>query len=591
MFDENVDKRTYAMKDGDLFRRLLAYAKPYWLQFIFVFVLLFVASYAITEQPLYIGQALDIVSVDGFDFSLIMNIVYRMILIIVIYNSFTYINTIILQRIGQSIIYTIRQEIFTHLENHDIAYLNSSPTGSFVTRVTNDTNILNEMFTSVIVSIIGSLFVIGNIIFKMINLDWRMALYVLITIPIIVVITFIFRIAARKAYRTQRRNRSKVNAFLAEHLGGMKIIQIFNQEKRKFDEFDELNTQLKYSFYKQILIFGIFRPAMYFMYIAAALIVFYVGGVSVITGLISVGVVVTMHAFVGNLFEPINQLAEVYNVLQSAFASAERIFGIMDTPPQIVDEEDGIELVEMRGEIEFKDVWFKYVEDEWVLKGVSFKVLSKESVAFVGATGSGKTTILSLIVRNYDIQQGEILIDGINIKRIKKSTLRRFVGQMLQDVFMFSGTIESNIKLLSKDITDNEMIEACKYVNAHQFIDKLDHKYQEPVRERGNNFSSGQRQLISFARTIVHNPSVMILDEATSNIDTETEQLIQDSLSKMMGIGTMLIVAHRLSTIQHVDNIIVLSKGEILEMGNHQELLKQKGHYYNLYRIQYQDQH
>jgi len=591
MFDENVDKRTYAMKDGDLFRRLLAYAKPYWLQFIFVFVLLFVASYAITEQPLYIGQALDIVSVDGFDFSLIMNIVYRMILIIVIYNSFTYINTIILQRIVQSIIYTIRQEIFTHLENHDIAYLNSSPTGSFVTRVTNDTNILNEMFTSVIVSIIGSLFVIGNIIFKMINLDWRMALYVLITIPIIVVITFIFRIAARKAYRTQRRNRSKVNAFLAEHLGGMKIIQIFNQEKRKFDEFDELNTQLKYSFYKQILIFGIFRPAMYFMYIAAALIVFYVGGVSVITGLISVGVVVTMHAFVGNLFEPINQLAEVYNVLQSAFASAERIFGIMDTPPQIVDEEDGIELVEMRGEIEFKDVWFKYVEDEWVLKGVSFKVLSKESVAFVGATGSGKTTILSLIVRNYDIQQGEILIDGINIKRIKKSTLRRFVGQMLQDVFMFSGTIESNIKLLSKDITDNEMIEACKYVNAHQFIDKLDHKYQEPVRERGNNFSSGQRQLISFARTIVHNPSVMILDEATSNIDTETEQLIQDSLSKMMGIGTMLIVAHRLSTIQHVDNIIVLSKGEILEMGNHQELLKQKGHYYNLYRIQYQDQH
>ena len=245
----------------------------------------------------------------------------------------------------------------------------------------------------------------------------------------------------------------------------------------------------------------------------------------------------------------------------------------------------------MRGEIEFRDVWFKYVEDEWVLKGVSFKVLSKESVAFVGATGSGKTTILSLIVRNYDIQQGEILIDGINIKRIKKSTLRRFVGQMLQDVFMFSGTIESNIKLLSKDITDNEMIEACKYVNAHQFIDKLDHKYQEPVRERGNNFSSGQRQLISFARTIVHNPSVMILDEATSNIDTETEQLIQDSLSKMMGIGTMLIVAHRLSTIQHVDNIIVLSKGEILEMGNHQELLKQKGHYYNLYRIQYQDQH
>ena len=590
MFDENVDKRTYAMSDGELFRRLLAYAKPYWLQFIVVFVMLFIASYAITEQPLYIGQALDIVSDSGFDFQLIMNIVYRLIVVVIIYNLFTYINTIILQRIGQNIIYSIREEIFTHLEHHDIAYLNSSPTGSFVTRVTNDTNILNEMFTSVIVNVIGSLFIIANILYKMISLDWRMSLYVMITIPIIIILTFVFRIAARKAYRAQRRNRSRVNAFLAEHLSGMKIIQIFNQEKRKFKEFDELNTQLKYSFYRQILIFGIFRPTMYFMYIAASLIVFYVGGISTITGLISVGIVVSMHVFVGNLFEPINQLAEVYNVLQSAFASAERIFGIMDTSSQVLDEEDGIELQNMNGEIEFKDVWFKYVEDEWVLKGVSFKVLPKESVAFVGATGSGKTTILSLIVRNYDIQQGEILIDGINIKRITKSSLRRFIGQMLQDVFMFSGTIESNIKLLSEDITDEEMVEACKYVNAHQFIDKLDNKYQEPVRERGNNFSSGQRQLISFARTIVHNPSVMILDEATSNIDTETEQLIQDSLSKMMGIGTMLIVAHRLSTIQHVDNIIVLSKGKILEMGDHQELLKQKGHYYNLYRIQYQDQ-
>jgi ATP-binding cassette subfamily B protein len=590
MFEENVDKRTYAMKDSELLKRLLNYSKPYWLQFILIFLLLFVASYAITEQPLYIGQALDIVSETGFDFNLILNIVYRLILVVVIYNVFTYINTIMLQRIGQSIIYSIREEIFTHLEYHDIAYLNSSPTGSFVTRVTNDTNILNEMFTSVIVNVIGSLFVIGNIMYKMFALDWRMSLYVLATIPVIIFFTFIFRIAARKAYRAQRRNRSRVNAFLAEHLSGMKIIQIFNQEERKFKEFDDLNTQLKYSFYKQILIFGIFRPTMYFMFIAASLIVFYVGGVSAITGLISVGVVFTMYVFVGNLFEPINQLAEVYNVLQSAFASAERIFSIMDTPPQILDEDDGIELVQMRGEIEFRDVWFKYVEDEWVLKGVSFKVLEKESVAFVGSTGSGKTTILSLIVRNYDIQQGEILIDGINIKRIKKQSLRKFVGQMLQDVFMFSGTIESNIKLLADDITDEQMIEACKYVNAHQFIDRLEQKYQEPVRERGNNFSSGQRQLISFARTIVHSPSVMILDEATSNIDTETEQLIQDSLSKMMGIGTMLIVAHRLSTIQHVDNIIVLSKGTILEMGNHQELLKQKGHYYNLYRIQYQDQ-
>jgi ATP-binding cassette subfamily B protein len=589
MYEENVDKRSFDLKDSEIIRRLMAYSKPYMLQILLVLVMLFVSAYALTEQPIYIGQALDIVATD-FAMSEIIEIVSYLGIILLVSNVFNYIVTIILQRIGQSIIYTIREEIFTHLEFHDVAYLNSSPTGSFVTRVTNDTNILNEMYTSVIVNLFNSIFLITMIIFKMYRLSPSLTLYVLITIPVIILFTFIFRIAARKAYRLQRANRSRVNGFLAEHLSGMKIIQIFNQEQRKFEEFDELNTNLKLSFYRQILIFAIFRPTMFFMYIVGTIIVFYFGGLNVISGLITVGTMFTFYIFVRNLFDPINQLAEMYNVLQSAFASAERIFGILDTKPSILDDEDPIELDNMKGEIEFRNVWFKYVEDEWVLKDVSFKVMPKESVAFVGATGSGKTTILSLIVRNYDIQKGQILIDGIDIKRIKKASLRRYIGQMLQDVFMFSGTIESNIKLRKEEITYDEMVEACKYVNAHQFISKLDKGYQEEVRERGNNFSSGQRQLISFARTIVHDPSVMILDEATSNIDTETEQLIQDSLSKMMGIGTMLIVAHRLSTIQHADNIIVLSKGEILEQGNHQELLKQKGHYYNLYRLQYKDQ-
>lgn len=590
MFDENVDKRSYTYKDREILIRLLRYARPYWFQFLIIFVMMFYATNLLTDQPLLIGQSLDIITQVGFDYSLILDIVLRLVFIVVVSHAFTFITTIMLQNIGQKVIYRVREEIFTHLEHHDIAYLNSSPTGSFVTRVTNDTNVLNEMFTSVIVNVVTAVFLMFNIGRKMLDLNVTLSLLVFATLPVIILLTFFFRITARKAYRKQRANRSRVNAFLAEHLSGMKIIQIFNQQERKFGEFNELNTKLKHSYYRQVAIFAIYRPTMYLVHILATLLVFWQGGLGIVEGTLTIGLVFSMYIFVGEIFQPITQLADVYNILQSSFASAERIFSIMDTPPQILDDEEGIELEEMKGQIEFKNVWFKYVEDEWVLKGVSFKVNPKDSVAFVGSTGSGKTTILSLIVRNYDIQEGQILIDGIDIKKIKKASLRKFVGQMLQDVFMFAGTIESNIKLRSEEITDEQVKEACHYVNADRFIEKLDKGYQEEVKERGNNFSSGQRQLISFARTIVHNPSVMILDEATSNIDTETEQLIQESLTKMMGIGTMLIVAHRLSTIQNCDNIIVLSKGEIIEQGSHQALLRNRGHYYNLYRIQYQDQ-
>jgi ATP-binding cassette subfamily B protein len=589
--DVSTEKRMYTMKDSEILKRLLGYAKPFIWKYVIVLLLLAVAEVLLVYEPIVIGDAVDLISVGGFDYNVLFRYLLILLGIIIIANLITYYQTISLQKIGQSIIYNIRKEIFTFLENHDIAYLNSTPAGALVTRVTNDTNTLNEMYTNVITNVIGSAERLILIIIFMFALDWKLALYALSIIPLVIVLSFFFRITSRKIYRQVRANLSRVNAFLAEHLSGMKIIQIFNQEQRKLEEFDEKNKKLRNSYYKQILVFGIYRPSMYLVYMLAVLIMFYVGGMDVLSGAITIGILFTFYLYVGRFFEPIQNLAEQFNVLQSAFASSERIFGILDTLPEVLDDEEAIELTEMKGEIEFKDVWFKYVEDEWVLKGVSFKVMPKESVAFVGATGSGKTTILSLIVRNYDIQKGQILIDGIDIKKIKKASLRRFVGQMLQDVFMFSGTIESNIKLRSEDITTEEMIEACKYVNAHQFINKLPNKYDEEVRERGNNFSSGQRQLISFARTIVHKPSVMILDEATSNIDTETEQLIQESLTKMMSIGTMLIVAHRLSTIQHVDNIIVLSKGEILEMGDHQELLKQKGHYYNLYRLQYQDQH
>ncbi|AIO18944.1 putative ABC transporter ATP-binding protein [Candidatus Izimaplasma bacterium HR1] len=586
---DSDDKRLNTMKDGDIIKRLLKYAIPFTRQFVIVFIFMIATVMFGIFEPILLGKSIDIIVYD-FDLDNLLKYLSILVGIIIVGNVFNYIQTIMLNTIGQGVIYNIREEIFTHLEHHDIAYINSRPTGSLVTRVTNDTNTLNEMYTSVIISVFKNVMMIIGILIAMFVIDATLTLYVLIVIPFIILFSFLFRILSRRAYREVRSNLSKVNAFLAEHLSGMKIIQIFNKEAVKFKQFDERNAKLKRSYYKQITIFGIYRPTMYLLFMIATIIVFYFGSESVLNNVITIGVLLTFYQFIGRFFEPIQQLAEQFNILQSAFASSERIFGILDSKPTVADKENAIDLTDMKGEIEFRNVWFKYVEDEWVLKNVSFKVKAKESVAFVGATGAGKTTILGLITRNYDIQQGQILIDGIDITAVSKKTLRKYIGQMLQDVFMFSGTIRSNIKLRNEEITDEEMIKACEYVNATHFINKLDNTFDEEVRERGNNFSSGQRQLLSFARTIVHSPKVMILDEATSNIDTETEQLIQESLYKMMSIGTMLIVAHRLSTIQHVDKIIVLSKGEIIESGNHQELLKERGHYYNLYRIQYQDQ-
>lgn len=588
-YNEVTDTRLNTMKDRDIIKRLLKYARPYTKQFLIVgLFMIFTVGFAILE-PYIVGLSFNVIEGD-FDGQKLLLYLSTLVAIILAGNIFNYIQTIMLNTLGQNIIYNIREEIFTHLEYHDIGYINSKPTGALVTRVTNDTNTLNEMYTSVIISVFKNMLMVVGILIAMFLIDWQLTLYILIVVPFIILFSFFFRILSRKAYREVRGNLSKVNAFLAEHLSGMKIIQIFNKENVKFKQFDERNEKLKKSYYKEITIFGIYRPTMYLLFMVATVIVFYFGSKSVLLGTFQVGILIAFYQYIGRFFEPIQQLAEQFNILQSAFASSERIFGILDTKPTVIDKEDALELTEMNGEIEFRNVWFKYVEDEWVLRDVSFKVNSKESVAFVGATGAGKTTILGLITRNYDIQKGQILIDGIDITTISKATLRKHIGQMLQDVFMFSGTIRSNIKLRNEEITDEEMIQACKYVNATHFIEKLDHKYDEEVRERGNNFSSGQRQLLSFARTIVHKPKVMILDEATSNIDTETEQLIQDSLNKMMSIGTMLVVAHRLSTIQGVDKIIVLSKGKIIEQGSHQELLKERGHYYNLYRLQYQDQ-
>lgn len=592
---ESIEDRKYTMSDKVIIKRLMNYAKPYLLQFLLVLFLMIITVLVGLVEPFIIGESVDLLTADTID-------THQFIIYLVIFGASIFINAFVtfyqvlmLQKIGQSIVYNIREEVFNHLEEQDIDYHNKKPTGTLVTRVTNDTNTLNQMYTSVIINVIRNVLMLIGIIIAMGFINYRQAgnfnltFMAMAVMPFVMVASFIFRRYSRKAYRLVRKRLAAVNAFLSEHLAGMKIIQIFNQEQRKYEEFYSKNNDLRQAFMKQLFIFGIYRPTVYLFYIGAMILIYYFGGLQAISGVITVGFLVAFVQYIRRFFEPIQQLAEQFNILQAAFASSERIFGILDDIPQVVDEEDAIALENIKGTIEFRNVWFSYIEGEWILKDVSFKVNAKESVAFVGATGAGKTTILSLIVRNYDIQKGQILIDGIDIKRIKISSLRSFIGQMLQEVFMFSGTIASNIKLREETITDEEMIESANYVNADKFIDRLDHKYEEKVRERGNNFSSGQRQLLSFSRTLVHKPSVMILDEATANIDTETEQLIQDSLKKMMTIGTMLIVAHRLSTIQHVDQIIVLHKGEIVERGNHQALLRQKGMYYDLYKLQYQD--
>ncbi len=581
------------MDDGEITRRLLRYAKPYWKSFLLVlFVMLFSISYDIIA-PILMGEIVNIIKAD-FELTELYKLVgiYASILIVSLVCS--YVQAITLQKTGQKIISQIREDLFTHIQSLSHNQLNGIPVGKLVTRVTNDTGAISMMFTNLIVNLVKNCFIIVGVLVAMLCLNYMLTLMVLCFVPFIVLFTIIFRKFSRKAYRKVKDGTTDINTFLSENLSGMKIIQSFNREEQKKDEFDKKNEALGKSKQGEMLVFSIFRPLVYMLYVSSVLCLLYLAArnyikdFSFLGQVITSNLVVTFYSYINKFYNPIQNLAEQFNWLQSAFASAEKIFTIFDMVPEVADAEDAIELESVEGNIEFKDVWFAYKPDEWVLKGVSFTVKAGDTIAFVGSTGSGKTTILSLLCRNWDIQKGQILVDGHDIRTIKKSSLRRHFGQMLQDVFLFSGTIRSNILLGAEGISDDEVMEACRYVNADHFIDKLSLGLDEPVRDRGNNFSAGQRQLLSFARTIVHKPSVMILDEATANIDTETELLIQDSLEKMMNIGTMLMVAHRLSTIQHADKILVLSHGEIIEQGNHAELLEKKGHYYGLYRMQFE---
>lgn len=583
------------MKDGEIVRRLLRYAKPYKGWFVLVFFIMLVSIAYDVLSPLLVGRVEELIK-DDFELPKLFSYVAVYAGILVVSLISTYAQAMLLQKVGQKILSQMRMDIFTHIESLSHDQLSKIPVGKLVTRVSNDPNSISYMFTNILVTMAKNALVIFGVLGAMLMLNYALTLMVLCFVPFVVLFTVIFRKFSRKVHRRVNDATTAINTYLSENLSGIKITQSFNREDRKMADFETRSSELKKAKNARMLVFGVFRPMVYMLYISTVLCLFYFGSKGYIQDkhwfgqTISSGVIVSFYMYLNKFFNPIQNLAEQFDMLQRSFAAAEKIFSVLDIVPEIVDEPDAEALDEIRGEIEFKDVWFRYKPDEWVLKGVSFHVLPGQTVAFVGATGSGKTTILSLICRNYDIQKGQILIDGRDIKSIKISSLRRHFGQMLQDVFLFSGDIRSNLLLRMEGVSDEEVMAACKYVNADSFIKRLEKGLDEPVRERGNNFSAGQRQLLSFARTILHKPSVIILDEATANIDTETELLIQDSLERIRTIGTMLIVAHRLSTIQHADNIIVLSHGEIREQGTHQELLAKKGRYYKLYTLQFTKQ-
>ncbi len=584
-FDRNIP-------DGEIVRRLLKYALPYKKEFALVLAVMLASIAYELASPLIMGRVEELIK-DRFEPSVLLRWVALYACMLLVSMAYTYLQSILLQKTGQKILSALRQDLFTHIESLSHDQLNKIPVGKLVTRVANDTNAISMVFTNVLVNMARNAFIVLGVLGAMLLLNYALTLMILCFVPFLVLFTVIFRKFTRKVHRVVKDRTTDLNTFLSENLSGIKITQIFNQEERKLGDFLSKSDALKKAKQNQIFVFGIFRPMVYMLYVSSILCLFYLGGKGYIQDTVFLGQVMTsgtivsFYMYISKFFNPIQTLAEQFNMLQSAFASAEKIFSVFDLEPEVADAPDAVELDHIRGEIEFEDVWFAYEPGEWVLKGVSFHVDARQTAAFVGATGSGKTTILSLLCRNYDIQKGRILIDGRDIRTIKLSSLRRQFGQMLQDVFLFSGTIRSNIVLREEGFTDEEIWSACQYVNADAFIGRLDKGLDEEVRERGGNFSAGQRQLLSFVRTILHKPAVMILDEATANIDTETELLIQASLEKLRSIGTMLIVAHRLSTIQHADQIIVLSHGEIVERGSHQELLAKKGRYYQLYTLQF----
>lgn len=565
--------------------RLIAYMKPYAHWVIFALLLVLGLTAFDLYRPMLVGDAIDTFGANG-DYDVIIATAIKYAGVLALSFVFNIAQTWILQKTGQNIILQIRKDLYRHIQSLGSRYFDITPVGKLVTRVTNDVEALNEMYSGILVQLFRNIVKIVGLAGVMLVLDVRLAAISFVLMPLVIGLTVLCQKIARNIYRLYRTRLTDINTFLSEHLSGMKIIQIFGRQERKFEEFHDKNTKLYKAFYREMLMYAVFRPLIYILSILSLMIVLWFGSRNVFDEIISVGTLYIFSNYIRSFFDPIQELAEQFSTLQSSIASAEKIFTVMDEEEFIPEVENPKQPDKIIGKIEFDHVWFAYDGKNYVLKDVSFVINTGEKVAFVGATGAGKSSILNLIGRYYDIQKGHIYIDGIDIRQLSKKKLRSAIGQMQQDVFIFEGDVAYNIRLNDNDITDEQVKEAAEYVNASHFIEKLPQGYHEPVTERGATFSAGERQLLSFARTLAHNPSILVMDEATANIDTETEILIQEALEKLMDGRTTIMVAHRLSTIQHADCIMVMHKGCICERGTHRELLEQDGIYRKLYELQ-----
>ena len=580
---ENINKNEMNKKSSTM--RLIAYMKPYAYWVIFALLLVLGLTAFDLYRPMLVGDAIDTFGANG-DYDVIIATAIKYAVVLALSFAFNIAQTWILQKTGQNIILQMRKDLYRHIQSLGSRYFDITPVGKLVTRVTNDVEALNEMYSGILVQLFRNIVKIVGLAGVMLVLDVRLAAISFVLMPLVIGLTVLCQKIARNIYRLYRTRLTDINTFLSEHLSGMKIIQIFGRQERKFEEFHDKNTKLYKAFYREMLMYAVFRPLIYILSILSLMIVLWFGSRNVFDEIISVGTLYIFSNYIRSFFDPIQELAEQFSTLQSSIASAEKIFTVMDEDEFIPEVENPKQPDKITGKIEFDHVWFAYDGENYVLKDVSFVINPGEKVAFVGATGAGKSSILNLIGRYYDIQKGHIYIDGIDIRQLSKKKLRSAIGQMQQDVFIFEGDVAYNIRLNDDDITDAQVKAAAEYVNASHFIEKLPQGYHEPVTERGATFSAGERQLLSFARTLAHNPSILVMDEATANIDTETEILIQEALEKLMDGRTTIMVAHRLSTIQHADCIMVMHKGRICERGTHRELLEQDGIYRKLYELQ-----